>query len=87
MAEIGDLANITVGDLRDLEGVIGKPIGTLFAALSGGDMSGLDADTLAGLFWLRLRKDDPQLTLEDVYDLDLGALGEPAGKASGGPIP
>ena len=26
-------------------------------------------------------------TLEDVYDLDLGALGEPAGKALGGPIP
>lgn len=80
-----DLSNITVRDLKDLEGVIGKPIGSLFAALSGGDMSNLDADTLAGLFWLVLRKDDPELTLDGVLDLDLGALGQAVPKVSGAP--
>lgn len=84
--DLGDLANITIRDLRDLEGVIGKPIGSLFASLAGGDMSGLDAETLAGLFWLRLRKDDPELSLDDVLDLDLGALGSASsGKATAGP--
>jgi hypothetical protein len=84
--DVGDLANITIRDLRDLEGVIGKPIGSLFQSLAGGDMSSLDAETLAGLFWLRLRKDDPELSLDDVLDLDLGALGPDAGpKATAGP--
>ena len=81
---MGDLANITVRDLKDLETLTGRPIGTLFQALAGGDMSGLDADTLAGLFWLRLRKDDPALTIEGVLDMDLGALGGPAPKVTGG---
>ena len=83
--DLGDLSNITIRDLRDLEGVIGKPIGALFSSLAGGDMAGLDAETLAGLFWLRLRKDDPELTLDDVLDLDLGALGGTGPKATAGP--
>ena len=85
--ELGDLSNITVRDLRDVESVIERPIGALFTALSGGDMSLLDADTLAALLWVRMRKDDPELTLDDVFDLDLGALGaEISGpKSYGGP--
>ena len=63
-----NLANITLRDLRDLEGVLGKPIGSLFAALAGGDISALGADLMAGLFWLRLRKDDPAVTLDDVLE-------------------
>jgi hypothetical protein len=69
-----DLSTITLRDLKDLEGMIGKPIGSLFAALSGGDVSELGADLMAGLFWLRLRKDNPELTLDAVWDMDLGGL-------------
>jgi hypothetical protein len=82
-----DLSNITIRDLRDLEAVIGKPIGSLFESLAGGNLSGLDAETLAGLFWLRLRKDDPKITLDDVLDLDLGGLAPTGPKATGGPTP
>jgi hypothetical protein len=73
--DVGALAGITVRDLGDLEEQMGKPIGTLFEALSEGDLSGLDARTLAGLLWLRMRKDDPAMTYDDALDLDLGALG------------
>lgn len=85
---LGDLANITIRDLRDLEAVTGRPIGALFEKLAGGDMTGLDAETLAGLIWLRMRKDDPTLTLDDVLDLDLGALGAGAAgpKAQAAPV-
>jgi hypothetical protein len=85
---LDDLSNITVRDLRDVESVIERPIGALFAALGGGDMSTLDADTLAALLWVRMRKDDPELTIEGVLDLDLGALGaEISPKATGAPTP
>jgi hypothetical protein len=72
--DVGALAGITIRDLGDLETEIGKPIGSLFEALQGGDLSGLDARTLAGLIWLRMRNDDPDLTYDAVLDLDLGAL-------------
>ena len=75
-----DLENITLRDLRELEAVIGKPIGSLFEALAGGDMSALGTDLMAGLFWVRLRKDDPNITLEEVWDMDLGGL-SPNGSA------
>ena len=79
-----DLSNVTLRDLRDLESMMGKPIGSLFAALSGGDISSLSADLMAGLFWLRLRKDDPDLTLDDVLDMDLGGLNPTDPKATAG---
>ena len=69
-----DLSSITLRDLSELEKQIGKPIGALFEALAGGDMSALTTDLMAGLFWLRLRKDDPEVTLDDVWELDLGGL-------------
>ena len=69
-----DLSGITIRDLRELEKVLGKPIGSVFEAMAGGDMSGLTADTMAGLIWLRMRKDDPELTYDAVLDLDLAGL-------------
>jgi hypothetical protein len=72
--DVGALAGITVRDLGDLEEQIGKPIGALFEKLTEGDLSGLDSRTLAGLLWLRMRKDDPELTYDDVLDVDLGTL-------------
>lgn len=91
MPDLPDLSNITVRDLRDLEAVLERPIGSLFESLAGGDMSGLSADMLAGLLWLRLRKDDPALEFEGVLDMDLGALGaagiSAAPKVTGAPTP
>ena len=84
-----DLSNITIRDLRDLEKVLGQPIGSVFEAMAGGDMSGLTADTMAGLIWLRMRKDDPELTIDGVLDLDLAGLGGSADapKVTGAPTP
>ena len=82
--DIGDLANITVRDLADLEAELGKPIGAVFEKLAGGDMSGLNVETLAGLLWLRLRKDDPDLTLEGSTTSTSGAQNQ-GPKRFGGP--
>ena len=75
-----DLSSITLRDLSELEKQLGTPIGALFEALAGGDMSALTTDLMAGLFWLRLRKDDPEITLDAVWDLDLGGLNPTAPK-------
>jgi hypothetical protein len=88
-SNLGDLAHITIRDLRDLEGVLERPIGSLFASLGDGDLSALDAETLAGLFWLRYRRDDPTFTYDDALDLDLGAIGaaSSAPKVTAAPAP
>ena len=77
--DVAQLSGITIRELSELETVMGRPIGALFAALGDGNMSGLDARTLAGLIWLRMRKDQPDLTYDDVLDIDLGSLSAPAG--------
>lgn len=82
---VTELSGITIRDLAELEGVIGRPIGALFAAIGEGDMSGLDARTLAGLIWLRMRRDDPELTYEGVMDIDLGSLSQTSPAVNGSP--
>jgi hypothetical protein len=77
MKELPDLTGVTMRDLKDLEGELGRPIGALLQGLAGGDMGAVDADVLAGLVWIRLRRDDPGVTIADVWGMDLGAFDEP----------
>jgi hypothetical protein len=76
MKNLPDLSGVTLRDLKDLEHELGRPIGAVLSGLAGGDMSNIDADVLAGLVWIRLRRDEPAITLAQVWELDLSAFDE-----------
>jgi hypothetical protein len=74
--DLPDLRGITLRDLKDLERALERPIGIVMKSLADGDVSKIDADVLAGLVWIRLRREDPAVTLDDVWAMDLSAFDE-----------
>jgi hypothetical protein len=75
--DLPDLTGVSMRNLKDLERELGRPIGKILQGLADGDMDSVDADVLAGLVWIRLRRDDPNVTLAEVWEMDLGAFKEP----------
>lgn len=77
---------LTMGDLEDLETIVGNADG-LIGRLTSRGMDSLTMKELNALVWICGRKDDPSLTLEDVraaklVDMDFKRPLNGAGAAS-----
>lgn len=60
-----DLSSLTWGELRELRRLTGKSI------VSGDP---LDEDVVVHLLWLVRRRDEPDVTLEDIEAMPIGAV-------------
>lgn len=64
-----DANRLTLGELEDVEDLVGKPVGEIFA-----NMSSVSAKSLKALVFVMLRRDRPDITMEDVEAIELSQV-------------
>jgi len=72
-----DVSKLKLRDVRDFDHEVGWPITELEKRLGSQEEPSLSADAVTGLvtfIWLVERRDNPELTLDDVWDRDLDSL-------------
>lgn len=63
--------SLTIGEAREIEKITGSGVGKVFGQLQSGDYS---ADTLAAFLLVVGRRENPELKIEDIDNIDLGTL-------------
>ena len=63
-----DVNELTIGDIEELETLVGKPFGEIFAD------GNLSAKAMAAIVYVVKRRDEPGFTLDDARTMKLGEI-------------
>lgn len=66
-----DIDDLTIGEMEDLEEAAGISVGQLGELTT----SNISAKTLKAIAWVMARRSDPTITLDDMRDVKVKALG------------
>ena len=72
--------DLEIGELKLLEQATGLKLARILREFESNEFG---ADTIAGIVWISLRRDDPEATIEDADKIKLRQIAEPDGDEDG----
>jgi hypothetical protein len=65
---------LTARELKEVEVMVGKPIGAIMGGVATGDLSSLGVDVMVAFVWITERRDNPGLDVDTVWGYGLDEL-------------